>query len=162
MSQSLREKNIPRESLHNIPSNRGYIIDGKRYHGGGELTNKGIDTVMIDSDRHIHVWLRRGYLEKELNDNDTDWDCWTSTPRQRLVTSRSMRPCPAELENCGICLDRFDPEHRKYFHHFANYNRDTLDVKNGLVRCKYHYNGSKRYCWEKHNVEHNKVFYHED
>lgn len=162
MSQSLSEKNIPRELFHNVPSNRGYIIDGKRNYGGSELTNKGSDVVMIDSDRHLHVWLRRGYLEKELNANDTDWDCWTSTPRQRLVTSHSMRPCPAELENRGMCLDRFDPEHRKYFYHFANYKRGTLVVKDGLVRCKYHCKGDKWQCWEKHNGGHAKVFYHED
>jgi len=162
MSDSQSEKNILRESFHHIPSNRGYIIDGKRHYGCGDLVNKGKDVVMIDSNRHLHVWLRRGYLENELNDNDTDWCCWTSLPRQKLVTSRGMRPCPAELANSGRCLDRFDPEHRKYFYHFANYRKGSLIVKDGLVRCKYHTKGDKWQCWEKHNGEHARVFYHED
>ena len=162
MSYHQNEKNILHKSFHHIPSNRGYIIDGKKHYGGGDLVNKGKDIVMIDSNRHLHVWLRQGYLEKELDENDTDWDCWTSLQRQKLVVSRRMSPCRFELANDGMCPNRFDPDHCKYFYHFSKYKNGSLINNNGLVLCKYHTKGDKLECWEKHNGEHARVFYHED
>lgn len=145
-----------------IPSNRGYIVNGKKYYGKGPLANEGSDVQMISPDDCVHVWLRRGYL-KQTNTTGTEWDVLTKNNTHTLVTSRAMRPCPAELENDGLCQQRLEPEHRKFFYHFAKYNngQPVSHPTEYRVQCSYSYYG-KWHCWEKNNGEHARVFYHPD
>ena len=151
------------ESLPFIPSNRGYILEENKFYGTNKPIESQKNVKLIDFDtRQVHIWNRRGFLKKEINEGETDWDCWTTESRQRLITSRSMKPCPHEIKNNGICPKHSDPNHTKFFYHHSEYDKDgNLITKNGRVKCKYHSKESKNPCWETLNSDHIKVFYHE-
>jgi hypothetical protein len=156
MSQSQTKQNIGlMEILPYIPSNRGYILNGKKYYGKSGLLNTDANSVKI--------WLRRGFVEKELNLRDTSWDVFTNTERRSLIRSRAMLLCPAELENDGLCPDLFLQNHCKYYYHFAKYSNGNLihSTIGHQIECKYSHSG-KFNCREKNNGKHAKVFYHVD
>ena len=167
MSNSQITTNITRagieEVLPYVPSNRGYIINGNKYYGNGNLHGSGRDVKMLTENNSVQIWLRRGFVENKLESDDTEWGIFTDKKQRRLVTSRAMRPCPTELKNSGMCHERFDPEHRKYFYHFAKYIKGALvhHENDGRVQCKYSRHG-KWHCWEKNNGEHANVFFHGD
>ena len=162
MSHSQQSKDI-KDFLPYIPSNRGYIVNGKKLYGKGSPINMAQDVKFLDSrTNHVHIWMKRGYMEKKLDSEDTEWDAFTNRIQKRpLVSSRDMRPCPAELSNTGMCQERFDPKHRKYYYHYAKYDNDGVvcSDNDNRVRCIYDLNG-KFHCWERANPEHMKVFSH--
>jgi hypothetical protein len=143
-----------------IPYNRGYIINGRKIYGHQDEIEKGKNMKLISQDNHIHIWFRRGYLEKKLNDKETDYDGLFVTHRCSLVTTRAMMPCPAEIHNSGICLDRFDSKHNQFYYHFTKYDcHGNIVIHDNMVMCKYK-NKGKWYCWERYNSKHCNVFTH--
>ena len=167
MSHTLNKLNITSEGLEEllpyIPSNCGYIINGKKYYGNGNLQDSGKTVKMLTQNNSLMLWTRRGFTEMELDPEDTELGVFTEKKRRRLITSRSMRPCPSELENNGLCHERFDHEHQKYFYHFAKYNSNVVATNktDSRVQCKYSRHG-KWHCWEKNNGDHAKIFFHDD
>ncbi len=143
-----------------LPYNRGYIINGRKIYGHQETVKNCTNMKLISSDNHIHTWLRRGYVEKKLNADETEYDGLLKSKRRVLISSRSMMPCPNELNNYGICTERHDPNHRNFFYHFTKYDRnDNIVTRNNMVVCRYKKHG-KWNCWEKQNGHHAKVFTH--
>ena len=114
-----------------LPSNRGYIINDRKYYGKQNYINNGENVKLISPDKHIHTWVRRGYVES-INNNKFDIDSLGNSvnPNRQLVSSRSMMPCPAELYNSGLCLERHNTGHLKYYYHFARYKNGHI-VTNG-------------------------------
>jgi hypothetical protein len=143
------------------PSNRGYIIDGRKFYGKQNSIDNAENVKLISSDKHIHTWVRRGYVESILNKNELDVDalCNSDGSSRKLVTSRSMMPCPAELYNSGLCLDRRNSEHLKYYYHFSKYKNGHIVTDGDMVECRYNKEGRWK-CWERNNGLHCNVFYH--
>jgi len=141
-----------------IPSNRGYIVGSNKTYGKAPAVQKGNNVKLIDSSGNTHKWSRKAFVQGKLKHKVTDSEGWTTCSSTEFVQSRQMYPCPYELKHKGFCLVESDPEHRKYFYHYAKlpltYNKE------GRVRCRYanHCEGTK--CWEAHNSEHCSVFYH--
>jgi hypothetical protein len=160
MSNSHTKKNIS-SILYVVPSNRGYIIDGQKIYGKGPPINSADDVRLLDNNRNVNIWLKRGFLQKKLEPNNTEWDAFSNrVDKCRLITSRDMRPCPAELSNAGLCQERSNPNHRKFYYHFTKYNgKDIVYSSDDHVMCRYDLNG-KSHCWEKNNILHMKIFSH--
>ena len=139
--------------LPHTPSNRGYIINGIKHYGYQKFVDDDKNVVLFSvDDKHIHTWARRGYVEyiKELNE-------FTDSFHKKLVSSNSMTPCPAELHNSGLCLDKNNLNHLKYYYHFSRYKNNNIVINgDNMVECKY----KKDKCWEGHNGLHCNVFYH--
>lgn len=154
MTSTETVKNI----LHYVPSNRGYIVNGKKFYGNQTSVDKASNMKLLSDDRHVHSWMRFGYVETVLEKNETDCDGFTCVKRGRkLVTSRPMRPC--RVENGGKC-ENIDPEHRKFFYHFTKYIDGNPVVRDdGKILCKYRKSGDWK-CWEAQNGEHCNNFYH--
>lgn len=156
MASQTNQKNIF-DMLPYLPSNRGIVVDGKKYFGALESDSAIIISVI--EGRQIHSWLRRSYTLEEFNDSDTEWSALTENKRRRLVTSRKMLPCPEELKNSGVCNKRHDREHREFFYHFAKHRHGSPVSNGSRVKCLYQRSGS-RPCWERYNADHCRVFYH--
>lgn len=143
-----------------IPYNKGYMINGRKIYGQQDQIENGTSMTLISPDNHIHIWTRREYVEKKMNEKDTEYDALFESSPRYIVSNRDMIPCPSELHNSGICLERNNPDHRKYFYHFTKYDRDgNIVMYDNMVLCRYKKKG-KWYCWENHNNEHNNVFTH--
>ena len=82
----------------NLPSNRGYIINNRKYYGKQNYIDNGENVKLISPDKHIHTWVCRGYVESILNNNEFDIDALGNSvnPNRQLVSS-----CLALL-NCII------------------------------------------------------------
>lgn len=160
MSLSEKHENIG-QILSCVPSNHGYIIDGKKYYGKSNMYDDGINVKLLDENLHVHVWTRTRYFDRKLSEDDTEWSAFTDTSGNEIVYARDMRPCPAELTNNGLCQQRLDPEHRKLYYHFSTYIKGELvqQPNDGRVLCRYKEDGNW-YCWEKNNLRHCSVFYH--
>mgnify|MGYP006138436245 CR=1 FL=1 len=166
MSQTLQNQNINFDLLQvlkYLPSNRGYTSHDKNYYGSDAPINTGKDIKLITPEKTIQIWLRKGFVEMEQNTGETDWDALMLTSQRRLIASRVMKHCPTELENSGLCLERLNPEHKKFFYHFAAYTKDGHMLQNDdcRVKCKFDHYGSNK-CWERYNGKHTRVFFHND
>ena len=146
--------------LTDIPSTCGYIINDKKLYGKQYVKNQDSVKLISVNDRHLHKWFRKGYTEFKLKTKETDHEGWTTQTRRKLLKSRFMRPCPAELHNNGQCLERYNTEHKKFFYHFSKVQDNKLTSKNGKILCKYSDKCGKNKCWELHNVQHMSTFYH--
>jgi hypothetical protein len=164
MNLSEKHNNIEHLLLY-IPSNRGYIIDGKKYYGKNNICNNGIDVRLLDDKCYIHHWAKNSYIEEKLSIDDTELLVFTKNMIKNMInniaSSKDMRPCPAEVSNHGLCQERFNPEHRKSYYHFAKYknNELLLHLNDGSPICKYNIDGNW-YCWEQNNPRHCSLFYH--
>jgi hypothetical protein len=161
MSATEIQINIKEVILPYTPSNRGYIINDRKYYGKQNYIDNGENVKLISPDKHIHTWVRRGYVESILNNNEFDIDALGNlvNPNRQLVSSRSMMPCPAELCNSGLCLERHNTEHLKYYYHFARYKNGHIVTNGNSVECRYNKEGNWK-CWERNNGLHCNVFYH--
>lgn len=134
----------------NIPSNKGYIFEGQKIYGEQPVTDpERVELLDITTDK-VHVWHRHGHtvFSQEIKDG---------VPSLCYETSIQMLPCPNE--KTGHCSDRFDPEHRKFFHHYCHGRPRFHD---GKPTCRYSRMDKENLCWERFNGEHNKCYHHID
>lgn len=155
-------QSTPLMNMKNIPSNCGYIQGWKKYYGNAPSDGTCSVKMVEPSIRNTHVWGRRGYTQWELNKNEKDEEgCETTVgKRRKLISSRSMIPCPNELKNNGQCHLRFNEEHERHHYHFTR-RRQGVVIHNhdGKPICRYHITGDKK-CWESRNSQHRQVFAH--
>jgi hypothetical protein len=163
--------------IKHLPANRGYI-DGKgwKHYGDKPVVENGLNVVMItpttvnSRSATAHVWSRRAFTKLALDTNITEYDCLTGDQHGSYITSRGMKPCQNEIANNGICSDRFNPNHKKFYYHFTKYrdgqsvrvfgSDDAVSKPRWKPLCKYHKSGDL-ICWEKQNGNHCSVFSHE-
>lgn len=146
-------------NMKNVPSNCGYIYDGKKYYGNASPDGTNFVRMVEPNMRNTHVWGRRGYTQWELNEKGKDgWE--TVGKHRKLIRSRAMIPCPNELKNNGQCHLRFQEEHERHHYHFARRRQGVvIHNHNNKPICRYHITGDKK-CWESRNSQHRQVFAH--
>jgi len=146
-------------NMENVPSNYGYISEGRKYMGRAapEECNKIVRLTDIDL-KITHIWSRRGYCSYQMNKGEANEDSWVVVGKKRtLIESRSKAPCPFELSEDGKCSHWCEPDHQKWYYHFSlRHGQVIARNEENKPYCRYHIGD----CWEKYNSPHQHMFVH--
>lgn len=131
--------------LENTPCNQGYIFAGQKIYGDLPATDtQDVKLLDVHTDK-IHIWHRHCHT------------VFTQEPdKLRYETSNQMTPCPQEAM-FGVCYQRFDEEHHKFFYHYCHGKPRFYE---GKPVCRYSLVDKDCLCWERFNSEHNKNYHH--
>ncbi len=141
------------ERLENMPANRGFVLDGKKFYGRQPAVEGGTTVELFNYDTGIlERWHRKGHSEFELV------KCEDGFHERHYKTSQAVFSCREEM-TYGECKKRFEPEHRKFHFHFCHY---PARFHEGRPVCRYSRTDKDNLCWEKDSASHNLLFHHMD
>jgi hypothetical protein len=137
--------------LDNMPCNHAVILPNstKKLYGNRDPLDNGqsVKIFYLGNEEKILKMNRSARLE--------------TTRTGHYINSNRMVPCREELKT-GFCEKRFDPNHKKFFHHYG-YHEPTFNFNNNTCKpiCRYSTVDPGNICWERYNSEHIKAFHHE-